>query len=99
MCSLFLCCVVLETYQPRLRAVEGHLVSSKSPSRDQDEEVAGRNNREHPIEGLNFSLKKQIEKKMSLWPDLCAHLDFQDESLANKGCYYFLSCLDAFWIL
>jgi len=28
-----------------------------------------------------------------------AHPDFQDESLANKGCYYFLSCLDAFWIL
>jgi len=28
-----------------------------------------------------------------------ARPDFEDESMANKGCYYFLSCLDAFWIL
>ena len=25
--------------------------------------------------------------------------DLEDENLVNKGCYYFVSCLDAFWIL
>ena len=28
-----------------------------------------------------------------------SHPDFEDETAVNKGCYYFFSCLDAFWIL
>ena len=30
---------------------------------------------------------------------LATRPDFEDETAVNKGCFYFMSCLDAFWIL